>query len=191
MISIVNGESIMNQNRWFDLTPLLDVFLILLFAVLINRHIDQYQMGSTHAAEIEGLMSQNNRLQLALDQWNQRAESEVIESAEDRIKYDFLKEKTVLIDLLLKSEMNQVWLNESPTPIYLVDDANRHESQKNRILQALENEFQKQSGTGMLILVTLDVDEQAYRYAYRIMREAASEFVRDLTSQEAYLIQLN
>jgi hypothetical protein len=181
----------MNQNRWFDLTPLLDVFLILLFAVLINRNIDQYQMENTYAAEVEGLISQNTRMQLALDKWNQRAESGEFESAEDQIKYDFLKEKAVVIDLFLKTEMNQVWLNESPTFIYLVDDEERRENQKNRIMQVLEDEFQKQSGTGTLILVTLDVDEQAYRYAYRIMREAASEFIRGLPLREAYLIELN
>jgi hypothetical protein len=181
----------MNQNRWLDMTPLLDVFLILLFAVLINRQIDQHQLENTYAAEVEGLMSQNTRLQLALDQWDRRADAEQIEADDDRIKYDFLKEKAVVIDLVLRTEVNQVWLNEAPTSIYLVDIDERRESQKNRIKQALENEFQQQSGVGVLLLVTLDADTQAYRYAYRMMQEAAAEFVRERSWPEAYLIQLH
>lgn len=181
----------MNQNRWLDMTPLLDVFLILLFAVLINRQIDQHQLENTYAAEVEGLMGQNTRLQLALDQWDRRADAELIETADDRIKYDFLKEKAVVIDLVLRTEVNQVWLNEAPTSIYLVDIDVRRESQKSRIKQALENEFQQQSGVGVLLLVTLDADTQAFRYAYRMMQEAAAEFVRERSWPEAYLIQLN
>lgn len=181
----------MNQNRWLDLTPLLDVFLILLFVVLINRQIDQFQMENTYAAEVEALMSQNTRLQLDINQWESRMNEELIEAVEDRIKYDSMKERTVMIDLHLKTAVNQIWLNDKPTSLYLVDLEVRRESQKNRIRQLLREAFEEQGGTGVLLLVTLNVDEEAYRYAYRMMQEAAHEFVRERPLPESYVIQLH
>ncbi len=180
----------MNNNRWFDLTPLLDVFLILLFVLLINRQIDLQQIESSYAAENEALMRQNIQLQLNLEQWERLEDVRGIDTLEERVKYDFLKNQSVVIDLVLQTEANQLWINESPTSIYLTNQPERRENQKNRIQQLLTQEWQNQGESGALLLVTLDADTETYRYAYQIMREAAEEWVRERSMSEAYVIQI-
>ena len=180
----------MERNRWLDFTPLLDVFLILLFVLLINRQISEHQLESTYAAEVESLMGQKNQLQIALKQLEEKESSDTLSRLEDQVKYHFLQERAVVIDLELKSELNRLWINENPTSIYLVNNEERRESQKNRIKQELVREFQGQRGEGNLLLVTLDTDELVYRYAYLIMQEAAQEWVRERPLPESYLLQI-
>lgn len=180
----------MERNRWLDFTPLLDVFLILLFVLLINRQIDQHQMESTYVAEVEALMNQNNQLQIVLKQWEEQENATTLNRLEDQIKYHFLQERAVVIDLELRTELNRLWINEKPTSIYLVNNDDRRESQKNRIKQELVREYQLQRGDGTLLLVTLDTDELVYRYAYLMMQEAAQEWVRERPLPESYLLQI-
>jgi len=178
------------RNRWLDFTSLLDVFLILLFVLLINRQISEHQLESTYAAEVEALMGQTNQLQIALKQWEEQETTDTLNRLEDQAKYHFLQERAVVIDLELKTELNRLWINDKPTSIYLVKNRERRESQKNRIKQELVQEFQGQRSEGTLLLVTLDTDEEVYRYAYLIMQEAAQEWVRERPLSESYLLQI-
>ncbi len=180
----------MERNRWLDLTPLLDVFLILLFVLLINQQISENQLENTYAAEVEALMGQNNQLQIALKQLEEAESSDELNSFENQEKYRFLQEQAVVIDLELKTELNRLWINEQPTSIYLVNNEDRRENQKSRIKQEMVREFQRQRGDGPLLLVTLDTDEQVYRYAYLIMQEATQEWVRERPLPESYILQI-
>ncbi len=180
----------MERNRWLDFTPLLDVFLILLFVLLINRQISENQLENTYAAEVEALIGQNNQLHIALRQLEEQESSGALNRFDDQVKYQFLKEQAIVIDLEIKTTLNRLWINEEPTSIYLVNNEERRENQKSRIKQELVREFQRQSGKGTLLLVTLDTDEQVYRYAYLIMQEAAQEWVRERPLPASYVLQI-
>jgi biopolymer transport protein ExbD len=180
----------MNQNKWLDLTPLLDIFLILLFAVLINQNVNQQHLEKTFASETDELKVKNTELQIALDQWRKQADDGMVLMAEDRIKYEFLKDKVLILDVVLKTELNHIFLNDVPTSIYMVSQQDRREGLKSRIKQVLHEAVQKEKGGASLLLVTLDADDKIYRYAYQITLEALNEWFAEKPVPEAYLIQL-
>ena len=180
----------MHRNHWFDLTPLLDVFLILLFVLLITQQIDEQRIEASYAAEIESLISRNSQMQLLVEEWERQMEADAVEGLEERTKYDFFQTQAVVIDLMIKTEENHLWINNEPTSVYLTSQEDRRESQKSRIKQLLAEELRQQGDSGALLLVTLNADTEAYRYAYRIMQEAAQQWVRERPLPESYVLQI-
>lgn len=181
----------MNRNAWMDLTPLLDIFLILLFAVLINQTVGQRQLEGTYATERSKLEMENTKLTLELSAIMDQVSVSGLNAADERLKYDFLIEKVLVLDVEIRTTRNQIWINNQPTSIYLVDQPDRRELQMRTIHQALDTELERFAEDAPMCLVTLKADTSAYRYAYLITFEALRMWTGENPLPKTYFIQLN
>ena len=181
----------MNRNSWLDLTPLLDIFLILLFAVLINQAVGQRQLEADYVSALNQLKSDNTQLALEMGALQDLASAPMIGAGDERRKYDFLVEKVLVIDLEIRSTRNQVWINNEPTTLYLVDQPERQALQKQAILRELDVVLSRFSAGAPMGLVTLKADTSAYRYAYLITLDAIQTWVDSKPLPQTYWIQLN
>lgn len=181
----------MKRNLWMDLTPLLDIFLILLFAVLINQSVGQRQLEGSYASAIDTLRSENTLRALELEALKAELGAEPLEAADERVKYDFLVEKALVLDVALRSERNQIWLNGEATSIYIVDLPERQGLQKAALQARLNSELQRLADDDPLLLVTLKADTSTYRYAYLLVLEALREWTGENPLPKSYFVPLN
>lgn len=181
----------MKRNLWMDLTPLLDIFLILLFAVLINQSVGQRQLEGSYASAIDQLRAENTQRTLELEALKAALGAEPLGAADERVKYDFLVEKALVIDVALRSERNQIWLNGKATTIYIVDLPERRALQKAGVQALLDSELQRLADEDPLLLVTLKADTAAYRYAYLLVFEALREWTGENPLPKSYFVPLN
>ena len=181
----------MKRNLWMDLTPLLDIFLILLFAVLINQSVGERQLEGSYASAIDSLRAENTQRTLELETLKAALGAEPLGAADERIKYDFLVEKALVLDVELRSDRNQLWLNGEATSIYIVDLPERQALQKAAIKARLSSELQRLADEAPLLLVTLKADTRVYRYAYLLVREALGEWIDEKPLPKSYFVPLN
>lgn len=181
----------MKRNSWMDLTPLLDIFLILLFAVLINQTVGQRQLEGAYASELDQIKSKNTQLALELETVMDQVSAVGLNAGDERVKYDFLVEKVLVLDVELRSIRNQIFIDHRPTGLYLVDQPERRDLQISAIRQALDEELQRFSGEVPMCLVTLKADTSTYRYAYLMALEAIKEWTGANPLPKTYFIQLN
>ncbi|SCZ79724.1 hypothetical protein [Acidaminobacter hydrogenoformans] len=181
----------MKRNLWMDLTPLLDIFLILLFAVLINQNVGQRQLEGSYASAIDRLRAENTQRTLELEALKAELGAEPLGAADERVKYDFLVEKALVLDVELRGGRNQIWLNDVATSIYIVDFPERRALQKDAVQTLLNSELQRLADDDPLLLVTLKADTSAYRYAYLLVLEALREWTGENPLPKSYFVPLN
>lgn len=181
----------MNRNPWMDLTPLLDIFLILIFAVLINQTVDQTALEQRYSAELNALRSDQTALALEVGRWRELAQDQGLVQKEDRIKYEFLRERVLIFDLELRSERNQIWLNGQPAALYLVNLPDRRNEQISAIQALLDDALRQAGGEELLLLVTLKADTLTYRYAYLMAIQAARDWTGRSPRPKTYFLALN
>jgi hypothetical protein len=114
-----------------------------------------------------------------------------LNAGDERRKYDFLVEKVLVIDLEIRSSRNQIWINNEPTALYLVNQPERQALQKQAILRELDAVLAHFPDSAPMGLVTLKADTGAYRYAYLITQDAIQAWVDSKPLPQTYLIQLN
>lgn len=175
-----------------DMTPLLDVILILLFAILINSGISQEASKSVDREAIEALSRSLNAANIELSA-SKTALKQVLSAPmtfEDIQKYDALKKKVFIVDVRLKGHENAVTLNEHATGIYLLSDSEKRASQVQQLIKALRAEVQSSAGSNSLTLFTLSEDGAVYRYAYLAAQSALESVVDDLPPGTAFYVEL-
>ena len=190
----------MNKKSLFDMTPLLDVILILLFAILINGQFERAEAESAYSAELERIELEKSEtvsamshelltLQKTLEDLKLTQDHPV--SAEDIKKYDALKRLVHIIDLRLETRENHLLIDGARTGFYLLYD--EVASPEQRILQRdrLKNLIMDRLGqTTGLILITLSEDGEVFRYAYQLVHGVMLELVQTIGPDRIYYLEL-
>lgn len=189
----------MNKNTLFDLTPLLDVILILLFAILINGQFERAQAVELYEDEIEALyqssqmeISKKNQEIMALKSTLKDLQfaSETEWSLEDVRTYEALKDITQIITVRLVSLQNQILLNDENSGIYIlksqIDDLVQMENLKLRIQTAIK----KQMRTNQPVLIILEGDTLIYNYAYNFVERVLLDLVQSTDDTRVHLLSI-
>lgn len=181
----------MHKNNWMDFTPLIDVFLILLFVILLNSQIETNNQTELYDASIENYQSQINALEVKLDTLQSEIPDTEIEPF-DLVKYSFLEDKINVVDISLKTKSNRLWINDKSTDIYLLyNDQNSltaRTAQKSRIKSALMDELQLGKVSNNMTLFTLEEDGNVYRYAYLLVVESITELIQELGIDQTFFL---
>lgn len=182
----------MHKNNWMDFTPLIDVFLILLFVILLNTQIETKKQSQANDAAIEAHHGKINELEVQLEAMQSSMQVQEMEPFEIS-KYSYLKEKINVVDVSLRTTNNSLWINNEPTDIYLLY-GNQHtpdarNTQKTRIKKALMDALQAQKTTDIMTLFTLEEDGNVYRYAFLLVSESIDELIRELGVHQTFLLR--
>ena len=198
----------MNKNSMFDLTPLLDVILILLFAILINGQFERSEADAAYESalsESEGAyerilaeqMAETSRLSSEILELNRLIEElrEVQDSditATDLKKYEALQGLVRIVDVRLESRENLVMIDGVRTNLYLLYDElgtpEQMEVQKERLKTLLRERLNLSPG---MVLMTLSEDGQVFRYAYQLVHTVILELVESTGPNRLYYMQIN
>lgn len=183
----------MQKAKWMDFTPLIDVFLILLFVILINSTVEKTSMAQDQKMEVQSLQAVINQQVSTIESLESKLMPQP-ESMNPEIS-DFLAEQVTIVNIDLKTRNNHVWIEDAPTDLYLLyNDQNTpalRAAQKNKIKQVLTTALQANSSGGSLSLFTLSEDGAVFRYAYVLIEEALSELTRELGSDRTFYIELS
>lgn len=163
----------MRRSNAMDFTPLIDVFLILLFAILLNTHTAESNRFET---ENQQLLTENTTLTVQLEKLESQLGKPVLTAIEDQSKLNFLDDKLLMLNVTLRTPHNQVWIDETPTDIVLKSDtmpsleirAELIKSIEKTLLKAIQSSYK----TTSVVVISLGEDGHAYRYAYLILEEA-------------------
>jgi hypothetical protein len=195
----------MRNNKYIDLTALLDVMMIILFAVLMNiqtENIEIKQISQDNAKSIEilsienhDLIKQNKALEKVLSEFNlSLAQFITMDNKnisldnpeafrEEILKYNVVKSRFSFIDVHLKTNSNHLYINEQGTNIYIfyeqVSDPARRTSLKASIQEAIEAQLQLHNSNKPFYLLSLKEDGTVYRYAYTLVWEV----IKDIESK--------
>ncbi len=181
----------MHKNNWMDFTPLIDVFLILLFVILLNSQIETKNQSEVYDTAIENYQSQINALEVKLETAESKIPVTDIEPF-DMVKYSFLEDKINVLDISLRTTGNRLWINNKPTDIYLLfneqSTPDARTAQKSRIKKALMDELQSEKVSNIMTLFTLEEDGNVYRYAYLLVTESITELIQELGIDQTFFL---
>lgn len=180
----------MKRTSTLDFTPLIDVILILLFAILLNIQTEKTNLMNT---ETQVLKNENQILQNELDLLKKQMGKPVLNAIEDQSKLDFIKNTILMVDVTLRSKHNQVWVDDTPTPIVLNTGTALSEEEKQKaktsILDTLIKHIQTHANTGNtseVIVISIGEDGSAYRFAYQLLESALYELPKSTSSKIYY-----
>lgn len=177
----------MKRTSTLDFTPLIDVILILLFAILLNM---QTEKSNFQNAETQNLKNQNQILENQLKTLQNQMGKPVLEAIEDKSKLDFVKDNILMIDVTLRTRHNQVWIDDTPTPIVLNSGGLLSEEEKEnaarRILDTLIKQIQTHSHASDVVVISIGEDGNAYRYAYQLLEDALYKLPKNSSSKIYY-----
>jgi hypothetical protein len=158
--------------------------------MLINTSISTDALEANYSNEIEKLHSKINTQAVTLAQLSETSNSDLTDP-KDRL-YDFILNQTKIISVELKTRNNHLWVDGSPTDLYLLypdqSTLNSRMAQKNKIKQKLTQLLQSQSDIPPIVLFTLTEDGSVFRYAYLLVQESISELTRELGADRFFLI---
>lgn len=181
----------MHKNNWMDFTPLIDVFLILLFVILLNSQIETKNQSEAYDTSIKNFQSQINALEVKLEANISTTQVSEIEPF-DLVKYNFLEDRINVLDVSMRTADNRLWINNKPTDIYLSykdqSTPDARTTQKNRIKRALMDELQSEKVSNIMTLFTLEEDGTVYRYAYLLVSESIIELIQELGIDQTFLL---
>lgn len=163
----------MKRSSPMDFTPLIDVFLILLFAILLNTNTAD---ANQFEAENQQLLSENTTLTVQLEKLESQLGKPMLTAIEDYSKLTFVQDRLLMLDVTIRTPHNQIWIDENPTPIVLKRDSAPSleerlaliESIQTTLLQTIETSTKDTS----VIVLSVGEDGNAYRYAYLLLEEA-------------------
>ena len=172
------------------MTPLLDVILILMFAILINGQFERTQMEASDINESNALSEQIIELSQNVEDLKALVDSPI--TSEDLKKYDALKDLVKIIDVRLETSENALTLDGVKTNVYLLYDGlstpNQIDAQKNRLSTLFLEKMQQPSGVA---LITLKEDGEVYRYAYQLVHNVILELVKEQGRDKLYYVELD
>lgn len=189
----------MNKNNIFDLTPLLDVILILLFAILINGQFERAQATDAYEAEMQALSAANqtqaaaqNQEILALKKELEAltAVSETDWTLEDLQTYDALKDITQIIKVNLVTLQNQVLLDGENTGIYILKSQLDDPAQMETLYTRVHTTLKRQMRANQTVLIILEGDTQIYNYAYTFMEKTLLDLVQTTDEKRLHLLRI-
>ena len=189
----------MNKNNIFDLTPLLDVILILLFAILINGQFERAQATDAYASEIEALNKANqieaaaqNQEILALkkDLEALEAASESDWTLEDIQTYDALKDITQIINVDLITLQNQLLIDGENTGIYVLKSQLDDPAQMETLYNRIQTTLKKHMRTNQTVLIILEGDTQIYNYAYTFVEKTLLDLVQSTDEERLHFLSI-
>lgn len=174
----------MKRSSLHDFTPLIDVFLILLFAVLLHAEFSKAQLLDAHTATSEALFSENTHLSLSLKNLIDAIDSEQLEAIEDKSKFEFLKNHVTFVDVTIRTRFNQVWINGVSTPyVFYPPDAHDPLQIREELRKTFADFVNRHPSD--LYVVSLGEDGYAYRYTYLTLQELLQE-IKDMTDKPVY-----
>ena len=184
------------RTKFVDLTSLLDVVLILLFALMMvlsgeneaaKDDVEKVQQqNEAYRQEVLELQEEKTQLQNQQDTYEALLSQYPLESEDTALtltQMQFMAEGYVLINLAVDSEDNdRLTINEDGTNI-LIDTSLRGNQQyaqtlKARIQDALFEKVQGE-GPGKNVLVTLIQDASMTIFAYDLIEEAVADLELD------------
>lgn len=181
----------MHKNNWMDFTPLIDVFLILLFVILLNSQIETKNQSEAYETTIENYQSQINALEVKLETIESKMPVSEIEPF-DLVKYSFIEDKINVVDISLRTTSNRLWINDEPTNIYLMYNEqitpDARTVQKSRIKKAIMDELQSSKVSNIMTLLTLEEDGNVYRFAYLLVTESITELIQELGIDQTFFL---
>ncbi len=181
----------MHKNNWMDFTPLIDVFLILLFVILLNSQIETKKQSDVYDASIKKHQSQINAMEVKLEAMQSLMPVSEMEPF-DLVKFSYLEEKINVLDVSLRTTSNRLWLNGEPTALYLPysgqSTPEARNIQKNRIKRMLLDKLQTDKVSPVMTLFTLQEDGTVYRYAYLLVSESIAELIQELGMDRTFFL---
>lgn len=181
----------MNRKSFVDLTALLDVVLILFFAVLINMAnsadviAEENNEMSDQIIEIEEKNKKiENELEKALKDLEIK-ESEVatllgveVEELED---YQEIISRISKIDIMLVGENNELFINDQETNINIIREKLETPARRDILEKELKSAINlaiERRDKSSFIFIRLSVnDTDVYKYAYDYLTEIVNEVV--------------
>jgi len=170
----------MNRKSFVDLTALLDVVLILFFAVLINMANSADVIAEENneildqMAEVEEKTKKmENELEDALKDLELK-ESELAslygDEAEELEDYREIISRISKIEIMLVGETNELWINDQNTNINIVreklETSERRNILKREITTAINLAIERRDKSNFIFLRVSVKDIDVYKYAY-------------------------
>lgn len=206
----------MRNNMKIDLTPLLDVMMIIIFAVLMSiqkEHMDMKQSSKDYSKSLESLSKENQSLyeknkdlERILSQYNRYLSQFITDEdenislnnpeafKEEILKYNSIKPKFSFIDIELKTKDNNLYINQQKTNIYIFfEQVSKEESRtslKRSIQEAIEAQLQVEKGSTPLYLISLKDDGTVYRYAYTLVWEVIKDIEKKYGSDRIFKLEV-
>lgn len=181
----------MNRKSFVDLTALLDVVLILFFAVLINMANSADVIAEENneildqMAEVEQKTKKmENELEGALKDLELK-ESELASLYGDEAKelddYQEIISRISKIEIMLVGESNELWINDQNTNINIVreklETPERRNILKREITTAINLAIERRDKSNFIFLRVSVKDIDVYKYAYDYLIDVIDEVV--------------
>ena len=181
----------MNRKSFVDLTALLDVVLILFFAVLINMANSADVIAEENneildqMAEVEEKTKKmENELEDALKDLELK-ESELAslygDEAEELEDYREIISRISKIEIMLVGETNELWINDQNTNINIVREKlktlERRNLLKREITTAINLAIERRDKSNFIFLRVSVKDIDVYKYAYDYLIDVIDEVV--------------
>jgi len=190
----------MNRKSFVDLTALLDVVLILFFAVLINmassadvireentEALDQFTEEKEKTEQIKKELSvAKQSLKEALEDL-EISERELAslygDEAEELDNYREIISRISKIDIMLVGESNELWINDEDKNINIVreklETSERREILKKEITSAINLAIDGRDKSDFIFLRVSVKDIDVYKYAYDYLIEIIDDVILD------------
>jgi biopolymer transport protein ExbD len=179
------------KNKIIDLTPLLDVVLIMVFALLITVANNEEE-SRVKANELEGqvkslaeenqtIINENNQLALENDQLKYL--EEIREELEDATKLEYLSQYFFFIDIHVDVENNhEIIINDTKTNIYVsFDQLSDVEVKKQKEEQLSTYLIKLVESEGNMNHVLISVNDYGYvqRVSFNFIKNVSSSIKND------------
>ena len=191
----------MQREKLIDLTPLLDILMIILFAVLMNVQAEKSvseetakeqaqvieELSKTNrdlVREQEALEGELTKITTFLSEWVEMEDNafrvtQPEELREELIKYETIRDKIFFVDVALQTKSNKLFINDKTAYIYIpysqVSDKAKRETLKGRIQDLIEEELPLGGGEKSFYVISLKDDGEVYRYAYQVVWEVIKD----------------
>ncbi len=240
----------MRSRSVIQLTPLLDVVLLLLFALLTslaftdaNRKEGEeetaeliaqqngiiasltsdnaelstelsekedaaHRLEEKNAAVLEGLSlfldAHDGELQSLLAATSAKNASNQIsafsspeKAARSLYLFENLYRKFFMVDVVLRGETNQMWVNGIETSVHIVLDESDRQSEKSinamkqDIKEVIEEAIRQRQGGAELMMVVLQIgDDAVYHYAWQLIWECLGELEQKYGTEKFYRLNI-
>lgn len=190
----------MTRQSFVDLTSLLDVVLILFFAALINMSnsadmikaeyievLDQIEEEKEKTVEVEKQLDLAEKsLEEALEDL-EISESELAslygDEVEDLDDYREILSKISKIEVMLTSDLNELWINDEEQNIHIIRERLESPSRKKllekEITAALNLAIEHRDKSDIIFLRITVKDTEVYKYAYDYLIEIVDDIILD------------
>lgn len=204
----------MQREKLIDLTPLLDILMIILFAVLMNVQAEKSvseetakeqaqvieELSKTNRGlvrEQEALEGERTKITTFLSEWVEIEDDAVRVTQpeglrEELIKYETIRDKILFVDVALQTKENKLFINDKTAYIYIpysqVSDKAKRETLKGRIQDLIEEELSLGGGDKNFYVISLKDDGEVYRYAYQVVWEVIKDIENKYGMEKVFKI---